>query len=274
MKFKILIIGKKSFIAQNLHNYLRKKNFVTLKDFYDVIKKKKFFLKQFNFIINCSIDKKYINSKYNEKFDRDFIISKKIKSLNLKQIFFSTRKVYNSKMNISENDLLKPKCNYSKNKLITEKKLISNLGNRVLIFRISNLIGYTKYNLKKKHKLFIDIFFENIKQNIIFINGKSFKDFMHIDKFCEVVQKSIRKNIYGIYNLSIGKKVNLDRMISWLNKFNRKKKCIIFKKNKKNDSFYLNNKKLKSKVNFVYKISDLKKDCEKLSEQFFLKYEK
>ena len=42
-------------------------------------------------------------------------------------IFLSSRKVYKSNINIKETSLLKPKRFYSKNKLITEKKLLNFL---------------------------------------------------------------------------------------------------------------------------------------------------
>ena len=35
------------------------------------------------------------------------------------------------------------------------------------------------------------------------------------------------------------------------------------------DSFYLNNSKLKSKIKFTYRISDLKKDCLEISKNYF-----
>ena len=269
MSLKILLIGKKSFIANNLYKKLKKKNVVNIKDYKNIINKPKLFFKKYNFIINCSIDKRYISRKYKLKFDRDYSISKKIYNMNLRQIFLSTRKVYKSKANILEKDKIDPKCSYAKNKLITEKKLIKLMGDKLLIFRISNLIGYTKYNLKKKHKTFIDIFFENINNNVIFQNGSAYKDFVHINKFCMIIESAMKKKIHGVYNLSIGKKILLNRMISWLNTHNKNKNQLIFKKNTKSESFYLNNKKLKSKINIKYNVSDLKKDCEKLSKQFF-----
>ena len=51
-----------------------------------------------------------------------------------------------------------PKSNYAKNKLKTEKKLITSLNNNLIILRISNVIG-DKSKVKKIHNTFIDIFF-------------------------------------------------------------------------------------------------------------------
>ena len=42
--------------------------------------------------------------------------------------------------------------------------------------------------IKKIHNTFIDIFFNNINKGFIFDNKKDFKDFISIDKFCEIIK--------------------------------------------------------------------------------------
>ena len=186
MKKKIIIIGKKSFIGKNLYNFF-KKNFNVL-----IVNYKQFFnlpLKSTidtHYIVNCSINKKYIKNKYSESCDFDLQIAKRIKKNKCKMVFLSTRKVYKVKDNIKEDSVLSPICNYSKNKIITEKKLLNLIKERVLILRISNLIGlnYYSYSKKKIHQTFNASFFINIKKNIIFDNKKLYKDFLSIKLYC------------------------------------------------------------------------------------------
>ena len=66
--------------------------------------------------------------------------------------FLSTRKVYELKDNIKETDNLNPRCNYSKNKLITENSLQKIFKKKLLILRISNIIGL-KLSEKKRNKI-------------------------------------------------------------------------------------------------------------------------
>jgi nucleoside-diphosphate-sugar epimerase len=73
-------------------------------------------------------------------------------------IFLSSRKIYELRDNLNESSKLEPNCNYSKNKLHTEKKLLKNLKNRILILRISNLIGINKSRNKKNRR-------KNLKNN-------------------------------------------------------------------------------------------------------------
>ena len=218
---KILIIGKRGFIGKNLAKYLKKFYNTKHIGFRD-LNKFKDKINNFNYIVNTSTNKNYIYNKYNEKFDNDLKISNLIINKKIIYSFLSTRKVYESKINLKENSKLSPKSNYAKNKVITEKKLSKNLKNNLIILRVSNIIG--ERNLTKKiHRTFIDIFFENVKNGIVIDNGKAFKDFLSIDKFCQIFRNIIKANLVGVYNVSIGQKVYLNDLISWLNKFNKKK---------------------------------------------------
>tara|TARA_B100000963_G_scaffold270790_1_gene238980 strand:- start:1665 stop:2465 length:801 start_codon:yes stop_codon:yes gene_type:complete len=263
---KVLIIGKRGFIGKNLFNYLKKYHLVLHKS-YKNLNKYKSNLNNFDYIINTSINKKYIKEKYNSKFDNDLRISNFIKNKKTTYIFLSTRKVYEPKANITENSKLLPKSNYAKNKLKSEKKLQKNLGKNLIILRISNVIG-DKTNVKKIHNTFIDIFFQNIKKGFILENNKDFKDFISIKKFNEIVKIIINKNLNGIFNVSLGKKVYLNHIIQWLNKYNKKQLKTKNKKNK-NDCFFLNNKKLMSKIKIRNTHAELKKFCINISKKRF-----
>ena len=264
---RILIIGKRGFIGNNLYKYLKKFYKVKQISFKEFVKFKPE-INYYNHIINTSINKNYINNKYNEKFDNDLKISKLINNKETIYSFISTRKVYPSKANLRENSQLLPKTNYSKNKLITEKKLIKKFKDNLVILRVSNIIGDRSLT-KKIHQTFIDIFFENIEKGIIIDNGKTFKDFLSIDKFCQIFKNIIKNNLVGIYNISIGQKVYLNDLVFWLNKYNKKKPKNIKKSKKKIESFYLNNQKLMSKIKLKNSLKDLKKYCYQLSKDKF-----
>jgi len=269
---KILIVGKNSQISQYLKEYLIKDFSISIKSYSELIKKDSLYFERYKFIINCSSNKKFVNSKYESSNDHDCIIAKKIGGLKNSYIFLSTRKVYRPKENCKETDKLRPSCNYSKNKLITENKLKKILKKRLIILRISNVIGITKKNSKKKlHNTFIDIFFKNIKKGFIVNNQDIFKDFISSEKLGEQISKLIKINATGTYNLSIGKKVYLNHIINWLNYYNPSSYKIIdndkFKFNK--ESFYLNNDKIIKKTRVKMPISNLERECKKISKIYF-----
>ena len=255
MKKKILIIGVNSFIGNNLYVFLKKRFDIKIIHYNDFMLLNIKTLIDVAYIINCASNKGYIKKKYSKKNDFDIKIAEKIIDLECKLIFFSTRKIYKIANNIKENSKFNPKCNYSKNKLITENKLNKLLNKKVLILRISNLIGLnTSLDLKNK----------------IFNNFKNYKDFISIDKFNEIIFKLIKKNVVGIYNVSLGQKAYLNELISNLNFYNLNKcKIINVPKQFNNDCFYLNNKKLLKTIDVKISLSDLKRYCRLLSNIYF-----
>ena len=265
---KILLIGKRGFLGNSLNNFLSKKFKLKFISFTEV-KKIRRSLINYDYIINASINKNYINKKYDKKFDNDLQISNYLNPKKNTFIFFSSRKVYKSKKNIKENDKLLPLSHYSKNKLKTEYNLKKKLKSNLLILRISNIVG-NKPNFKKRlHKTFVDLFYEKAKKGFIYDNGKRYKDFLSIQKFSQIIIMLIKKNLKGTYNVSIGKKVYLNQIIAWLNKYNKKKLKIIKHKSSKDENFYLNNKKLMSKIKIKNNLFELKKDCLSLSKKLF-----
>ena len=271
MKNKIIVIGKRGLLGSNLSTYLKKKKFILNLDYKIFIKKKLNFINNFDYIINCTSNQSYIENKYLEKNDFDLAIANKIKNLDIKMIMLSSRKVYKNGTNLKESSVLKPKSNYSRNKLRTEKALLKILKKKILILRISNVIGLNTKKNNKLHRVFIDVFFENIKKGIIFNNKNSYKDFIPVNKFCEIVEKLITFNAYGIYNVSLGKKILLKEIVSWLNLHNNKKNIKYINLNKKyqSDNFTLNNDKLMNTIKIKNTTQDLKKYCVKLSKKLF-----
>ncbi len=265
---RILLIGKRGFLGNYLNKYLRKKFKISFISFSEINSFKKSIVK-YDYIINTSINKNYIKKKYDKKFDNDFQISGLLDPKKNTFIFFSSRKVYKSKENIKENDKLNPLSYYSKNKLITENFLKNKLKSNLLILRISNIIGFKLKFRKNLHKTFVDLFYEKAKKGFIYDNGNRFKDFLSVKKFSQILVMMIKKDLRGIYNVSIGKKIYLNQINNWLNKYNKKPLKVIKYVFKRNQDFYLNNKKLMSKIKIKNELYELKKECLSLSKKLF-----
>ena len=264
---KVLIIGKRGFIGKSLNKFLKTKHNVKLISFKEALNFKK--IDKYNFVINSSINKNYIKKKYNKNFDNDLKISERINNKKTIYVFLSSRKVYKAKQNINEGDKLSPKSNYSKNKLMTEKILYRKFKNNLTILRISNIIGDKSKFSKNLHKTFVDIFYDKAKKGVIYDNKQNYKDFISIQKFCEIINVIIRKNLRGIYNISIGRKVFLNDVVKWLNHFNKNKFKIVNYDKGPTGNFYLNNRKLMSKIKISNDLESLKKDCLNLSKRLF-----
>tara|TARA_B100000029_G_scaffold486662_1_gene541256 strand:- start:305 stop:1108 length:804 start_codon:yes stop_codon:yes gene_type:complete len=264
---KVLIIGKRGFIGKNLNKFLKLKHNVKLISFKEALNFKQ--IDRYNFVINSSINGSYIKKKYNKNFDNDLKIAERINNKKTIYVFLSSRKVYKAKPNINEKGKLSPKSNYSKNKLMTEKILYRKFKNNLIILRISNIIGDKSKFSKNLHKTFVDIFYDKAKKGIIYNNKQKYKDFISIQKFCEIINMIIRKNLRGTFNISIGKKVFLNDIVKWLNHFNKNKFKIVNYSKAPVENFYLNNRKLMSKIRISNNLESLKKDCLNLSKRLF-----
>ena len=151
--------------------------------------------------------------------------------------------------------------------MITERKLSKILKSKLVILRVSNIIG-DKSKTKNLHSTFVDAFFRSAKKGIIFNNKAQYKDFISIEKFNEIMFQIIKRDLNGIYNVSIGRKINTNSLIKWLNHYNIKN-CKVKNIKKDQQSFYLNNNKLMKKIRIKNSVSDLKKYCLKLSKNSF-----
>ena len=49
---------------------------------------------------------------------------------------------------------------------------------------------------------------------------KTYKDFISIKKFNQIVFELVKKNLSGPFNVSLGKKIYIKQLIEWLNYYN------------------------------------------------------
>ena len=252
-KLKTLyIVGYKSFIQKSLYDSLNKK-FIIKKIRYQKLKNSK--LIKNSILINCSHHKDFYKKKYSPSKDRNLIIAKKIVNKNIKMIMLSTRQIYKPKISLKETDIKQPINIYGKNSLISETKCNKILNNKLLILRLSNIIGVEK-NLKKKSSLMSNIISGLRKRKIIF--DESFylkKDLLPIKIFCQIIKRILNKNLSGIINVGSGIPIKVKILVDEIIKY-KKIELIIIKKKVKDDNFCLNIQKLTKLIK--YKISKKK----------------
>ena len=136
VKKKIVVIGNKSFIQENLFEYLKKKFDVKKIKFQNI---KKLNLTKVDYLINCSSHKNFFDKNYEKKFDRNYILCTLIMRQNAKLIILSSRQVYEPKLNITEKSKIKPINLYAKNCIKSEINCEKILNKRLIILRLSNL---------------------------------------------------------------------------------------------------------------------------------------
>ena len=270
-KKNLIIIGKRSFIGSNIYNILKRKKKILILSLKDFMKLPKNVIKKYDYVCNCSVNKNNLKYDYNKELDFNYKIAKKIEKINTTFIFLSSRKVYKPKQNIFENSKLQPIDKDSKNKLISENLLKKKLKSKILILRISNVIGLKKNkNYRQIHKTFFDNYLDFVKLKTKVEYHDQFKDFISIEQLSKIFFLILKKKLHGTYNVSLGQKIYIKEILSWLNKYNKNKKNFIYVKKKKKVfnkySFSLNNTKLYRAINYKPKKNELRKFCIKLSK--------
>ena len=255
---EIILTGASGFIGSNLVDFfIKKKILFSIISSNSINKKKlkKTFKNKINFFNKISPKKEYIllhcaspnditsNRDFKKSCNGNLIYTYKIlniiKNSNLKKIIYlSTAQVYglNLKNNVTEKTPLLPKNNYGLFHKFTEDLIFClksqfNLKCKIIILRVSNVLGVPKIYSKNIFRLLPQDICKNLKKKnkaLMKSSGKQYRNFISITNLLEIIYKIINKNVNtGIYN--IGEKnmtvINLVKKI--IDVYNNNSKLII-----------------------------------------------
>ena len=260
----ILIIGKNSILAKNYLKLSKIKN-ITMIDRFSIFRLN---LNKFTHIINFSFDPNLKKKPVNFKNQLDEKISKKIKKRKIIYIMPSSRLVYSN--------LKKPffkeshKINkiddiYGKNKRKIELRLFKVLKKNLLILRISTVLLFDK----SSKDLFVSRVLRSLKKRdkIVFDTDINIaKDFITIEKFSDALDKLILKKKTGTFNISSGFSIKTKSILEKII-YGYGSGKIFYNNLNKNDSYYLENKKLLKNIKFSISRKHIFKYCKILGNK-------
>ena len=99
------------------------------------------------------------------------------------------------------------------------------------------------------------------------ISKNTYKDFITSDLFVKILDAMIKKNVVGKFNLSSNIRVKVIDIINQIIRGYGKGKVIMTKEIKRNDSFRLQNKKLKKIIKFKTSKKEILQYCFKLGRK-------
>ena len=212
---KILIIGKNSFLANELIKKIEPNSFLTIshkealaRDVFEGI----------DCIINFSYNPKLSEVTYEERLDVDYLVRKKIIDLNIHYVMISTRKVYggNSKWNSKEVDELRPRDYYGVNKKETEKRLLKIGEKNLTILRVGNVMGEELNVGRVRMGSYLINSLKTVENIKISYSLKSRKDVISSDYFVKVLVWVVDNKPNGIYNIGSGCSQEIGEIGRWL----------------------------------------------------------
>lgn len=192
---KILIVGKKSLIGQALYKFIN----CDIVSYNDI---KKINFKNYDVVVNCALNPLSKTNTYDEKNDVDYEIAVKANSNNCHYVMLSTRKIYGSSTVLkkyTEESEENPYDYYSENKLKSEKKILSQFGDKATIVRGSNVFGYEP-GRNSMMGYFLNHLGDNgvIKYDIL---STTSKDIIHVGDAVQIISKICYQKPLGIYNM-------------------------------------------------------------------------
>ena len=286
---EVVITGASGFIGSNLIDLFNKKKikFSVIASSSRSKKKIKKKFKKIIFFKKVKKNKEYIlvhcaspndiqsNKNLKKCCNGNLIYTYKIlnilKSSNLKKIvYLSTAQVYGSnlKNKVTENTRILPVNNYGLFHKFSEDLIFSlksqfNLESKIIILRISNVIGMPKIYSKDIFRLLPQDICQNLKKNNIAVmksSGKQYRNFISIKSLIEIIYKIIKKDLNpGVYNIGGENMTVLKLVKKILNIYNNKANLIIKNKYpKKVNKLNFKSNKILKEISFKPK-NDLNK---------------
>ncbi len=189
----ILVTGNKGYIGSHLEG-----DGIDIKHGNDVLFYKA--KRQYEIVIHTAAKTSVVGSMENPE---EYIATNVWGTLNiLKQhpeahfIYLSTASIYGEGTDHTIDSQLKPESIYASTKLAGEF-LVKNLARSWCILRLTNVIGGEERGDPNVYQVF-----KNLETLPIYGDGLQTRDFIHVDKVCDVIRNSFDKR--GLFNIGSG----------------------------------------------------------------------
>tara|TARA_B100000989_G_scaffold298930_1_gene291156 strand:+ start:7786 stop:8679 length:894 start_codon:yes stop_codon:yes gene_type:complete len=274
----IIIFGGNGFIGNKLFKSLKKNNKVVIygNKKYSKVGKNLIFYNKYNFtniikkikpeVIFFLSGNSYPNNTSNDDIydlkSTNLVLQELLSALKKTQfnkLFFYTSSIavygsVKSKKSITENYKLNPESLYGNSKLIAEKQIeymSKNVLFNSIILRLSSI-----YGPGLKRQIIYQVIKSILTSNKIILNGKinDKRQFLYVNDCVKILKSLINKKYkkFQIYNISSGKKIEIKKIIKYLEiQLNKKITTKFLNKFKSPNLPELSNKKVLKKIGNV-----------------------
>lgn len=171
-------------------------------------------------VINCAFDDRLRSSEYRPEWDVDLQLALLVRSqAQTRYVLLSSRTVYGtgfSEGRLHESLRPAPQSLYAKAKWQTEKSLAQTLGERLTIFRLSNVFGYENTPGRKN---FVAIALRTLRDEgriVLDINPFVERDFLPVEHCAAWLATAVQRLRGGTFHLGAGYGTAVGRMAQWI----------------------------------------------------------
>lgn len=211
IKIHTIIFGKRSNLSKVLKKKIRDCSLISIDDFlYSEIIKKKYKNKKINIIINSFFPSHQLSkiSSYSEFYKKSIEdLTNLLDLLNVfsinKIIYSSSCSIYNSYNNFINKDFNNRKI-YSSSKFTCENLIVNFCQKNNIRFNICRI--FNMYGNKEQFSIISKIIkcYKNRVELNLNNNGKSIRDFIHVEDVANIYEKLLLSNKNGIIDLGSG----------------------------------------------------------------------
>jgi len=213
-------------------------------------------------LVNVAVDPRYMTDPYDESFDFELRLGKRIATSNIHYVMLSSRKVYSSDvlMPAAEDDSTSGVDDYGRSKRTTEKALEEILGCRLTVFRLANVAGFDD---QWNRPTFMPRMLSGLRsEGRISLDLSPFarRDFITDDAVAEALIQAAKIQPGGCFNLGSGIALGIGQLAIWIiDGFGSGE--LLSTGPEIRDEFCLNVAKLESQFGKLCTVDDIRNKC-------------
>ena len=256
---KVLIVGKDAYLATGIKEHFEGFDVDAVARAYEVKNWEKY-----DAVVNFGIQPEHFSRLLNEDEMIDVQIAKELAD-HTRFLFMSSRKVYGTDTRLkeyAETDDLEPFDFYSKNKVNIEHELQDMLGDRLLILRISNIVGLPPKKNSPTFVSWLNSELQNRGKVIVTADKNARKDFITRTYLQNTIHALIAKEKHGIFNVGANFAYTTEELLKMLVP---EDKLDFQPKEDKGEQFILNCSKLHQLVPALSK-KEFKAECFRIKD--------
>jgi nucleoside-diphosphate-sugar epimerase len=219
-------------------------------------------------VINATFDPALYTSDYLKSLDRDHVAGKSVEESGARYVMLSSRAVYAARLEppLSESEALEPASIYGRNKKTIEASLREELGDRLLVLRLSNVFGDEPLG----RRTFVSTAMTSLMSTGLIeldIAGATRKDFVPLSFVLSAIDVLLRDHQGGVFNIGSGSALPVGTVAEALVRGLGRGSVAFRAEGRLGEEFCLDTRKLEARTNLAIDASEVVSQLERTTRE-------